>query len=153
MRETDFLNINGRARALMEQTASSANLRLQQQVEILRVGNVYRTCISVIWLQHNASELKRNSTQKIWFSTCEVFYLSIAMVPFISHYEKAVQGSLIFLAPDWDQAGHIPWCNRWASSNCMELCVCIHHTFAERTSHASYRICLAYSYSINELNN
>ncbi|XP_063954064.1 dystrophin-like [Lytechinus pictus] len=36
MRETEFININTRARALMEQTASSANQRLQQQVEILR---------------------------------------------------------------------------------------------------------------------
>ncbi|XP_072178254.1 dystrophin-like [Diadema setosum] len=35
-REIEFANINVRAKALMEQTASSANQRLQQQVEILR---------------------------------------------------------------------------------------------------------------------
>ena len=60
MRETEFVNINIRAKALMEQTASSANQRLQQQVDILRVRElkIYFHDVGALWCSGSCRDAK-----------------------------------------------------------------------------------------------
>ena len=68
--------------------------------------------------------LKGNSTLKILLSICEVYKRCYPLVPFIPHCEKGVQSSLIFLAADRGQAGHIPWRKRRAIPETVPGAVC-----------------------------